>query len=70
MGVVSSLHAIDISMINTCCKSYMYHGWPGVPDTEIVSDVRGHHTSKTFWTPAIGEQLTARPPGCVLINQY
>ena len=68
MGVVSSLHEIDICMINTCCKSY--HNWPGVPDTEIVSVVRGHHTSKTFWTPAIGEQLMARPTGCALINQY
>ena len=30
---------------------------------------RGHHISQTFWTPAIGEQLMARP-GCTLINQY
>ena len=58
MGVVSSLRVIDICTINTCCKGCH------------ESVVRGHHTSKTFWTLAIGEQLTAKPPGHALINQY
>ena len=62
MDVISSLHTIDICTVSTC-KAAMI----GVLDRVLI--VGNHHNSKSFWTPAIGEQLIARP-GHALINQY
>ena len=64
MDVILSLHAIDITQYGK--HMHVTAAMIGVPD-RVLFEVTTY--SKTFWTPAIGEQLTARP-GHVLINRY